>query len=397
MVKITVDLLTKIAKAAAAPAYVAPDRAVMEGIVKWWSVADAAGIDTPNEAAAFLGQSCIETDSFKTLKEYWGPSAQQKKYDPPNKLAKDLGNTAKGDGRRYMGRGIFQNTGKFNYALLSEHFGEDFVSKPELLETPEWSMKCAVRYWTTKNLGKYAVVGDFTAVGRGINRGNPKSTSKAYHEDQRLRACNEALTLLGKAAKVPVSVELVMTNPPKDWKGDRVTFYVQTLLNDKGWHEVGTIDGQMGKRTEGAILSYRNEAGLRNVKVIDQELITHLETGPSRTVSIARAETTAADLREAGDETILTTDTVNKAVAGVGAFSLFGGADQQGITDRAKQAVDGVSTLQEAAERGLGIAQWLAQHWWIPVLAICVFLYIRNKRLAAKRVDDHRSGKNVEL
>ena len=399
MVKITADILTQIAKAAAAPNPVTPNKAVVNGIVKNWKYATAAGIDTPNEAAAFLGQACIETDYFKTLREYWGPSDQQKKYDiaSGSKLSKDLGNTVKGDGRLYMGRGIFQNTGRANYDELSRKLNVDLVTNPELLETPEYSMRAAVDYWVSRGLGKYAVVGNFTAVGRGINRGNPKSKSKAYHEAERLRACNRALTLLGKIDTVSSPPEIVMANPPSDYKGDQLIFYVQTLLDKKGWREVGTADGQMGWRTEGAILSYRNEAGLRNVKSIDQELVTSLETGPDRVVSQSRAATTASDLREAGDETIGTLDTQQKAVAASAAFTGFGLLDQLGGTDKAKQAVEGAGALREMAEKGLDLAQWLAQHWWLPVLLLVAYLYIKNRKVIAKRVEDHRTGKNVEF
>ena len=395
MVKVTVELLTSIAIAAAAPAKPYPSKTIMAGIVKWWGEAEAAGIDTANEAAAFLGQACVETDYFKTLREYWGPTAQQLKYDPESKsqLSKDLGNTAKGDGHTYMGRGIFQNTGKANYAKLSELFGIDFVKNPELLETPEWSMKCAVAYWNEKNLGKYAITANFIAVGRGINRGNPKSKSKAYHEAQRINACNKALTLLGK----PAAAAIVMENPPSPYKGDQVVFYVQTLLKKKGWYEVGDADGLMGKRTEGAILAYRNEHDptLPYVTSIDQELVDALETGPDRTVSVTRAETTAADLREAGDTTLLTVATQNKAVAAGGVLSLFGGASDGGITDKAKQALSGAGTLREMGEQGVDLIQWAAQHWWIALLLICGFLYLRNRKLVAERVEAHRVGKNM--
>ena len=50
------------------------------------------------------------------------------------------GNEISGDGWKYIARGLIGITGKGNYAILSKETGEDFVSFPELLETP----KCAV-------------------------------------------------------------------------------------------------------------------------------------------------------------------------------------------------------------------------------------------------------------
>lgn len=398
MVRVTVQLLTAIAKAAASPVKVTPNKTVMQGIVNNWRYVEDGGISTTNEIASFLGQACIETDYFKTLKEYWGPTAQQKKYDPASKskLSRDLGNVDVGDGKKYMGRGIFQNTGRANYIELSNKFGVDFENNPDLIATPEWSVRCAVDYWRSRKLGPYAAVGDFVAVGRGINRGNPKSRSKANHEAERVRASEAALTQLGKAVPSKTTTRpIVMVNPPETWEGDRVTFYVQTLLSQKGWHEVGMVDGKPGRRTEAAVLAFRNEHSppLRMVNHIDQELVTALEVSPSRPVSSERAKTTAADLASAGDETVSTVGSANKVVAAGGLLSLFGGADQQGLTDRAKEVVSGGGALREMAEQALDLLQWAAQKWWIPVLLLCVYLYMRNQHIISKRVEEFRVGK----
>ncbi len=401
MVQVTSGMLVAIAKAAN-PLY-KPKASIVKGIADYWYIAEAGSIDTINEAAAFLGNACIETGGFRTLKEDGGPS-YYKKYEG----RKDLGNTEPGYGIKYPGRGIFQNTGYANMVILTDKLGADFVEYPELLEEPEWSMKAAVDYWNQKKLGSYALAGNFKAVGRGINRGKPTAAKPANHEAERLAACAKAVTLLGSLKPIsaptpktitPKPAGLVMANPPTDWKGDQIVFYVQTLLDKKGWHEVGTVDGLGGARTEGAILAYRNEfkPPLPNVKTIDQQLITALETGPDRMISATRAETTVADLRKEGDETILTTDNLKTAAATGGAFAGLGGVDQKGMIDQAKEAIGNAGALRETADQALDIVQWLAQHWWMPVLVLCAFLFWRSQKIAAKRLDDHRSGKNVEL
>jgi putative chitinase len=61
------------------------------------------------------------------------------KYDPPGKLAKMLGNTQKGDGPKYHGRGPVQLTGRANYTKATKKFGADFINKPELALDPRYA------------------------------------------------------------------------------------------------------------------------------------------------------------------------------------------------------------------------------------------------------------------
>ena len=56
-------------------------------------------IDTPKRAAAFVAQIAHETGQLCWLREIWGPTKAQLRYDPPAKLARELGNTKPGDGK----------------------------------------------------------------------------------------------------------------------------------------------------------------------------------------------------------------------------------------------------------------------------------------------------------
>lgn len=186
----------------------------------------------------------------------------------------------------------------------------------------------------------------------------------------------------------------------KEPKNDPVVYYVQAMLDYWGWSEVGTVDGLLGSRTEGAILAYRNEhiPKLEPLTTdIDQELLDQLSRGPRRTVSITRASTTAADLKAEGEQTIISADNVKTAGGVLAGFGLIGGADQQGAIDRAKTAVDGAGTAQEIAEKALGLVQWLAQKWWVPVIIIGAFIIWKAFKVVDQRLSDHRTGKNTAL
>ncbi|MFO0992543.1 MAG: hypothetical protein U1E67_11510 [Hyphomicrobiales bacterium] len=90
-------------------------------------------IDTPLRLAHFLAQAAHESDGFKTLHEYWGPTPAQKRYEG----RKDLGNVKRGDGKRYMGRGIFQLTGRANYRRIGAKLGLPLEATPELAAAPQ--------------------------------------------------------------------------------------------------------------------------------------------------------------------------------------------------------------------------------------------------------------------
>lgn len=61
-----------------------------------------------------------------------------------------LGNTKPGDGWLYRGGGIPMITGRDNYALLQQLTGLPLLDHPELLRTPDVSMRCAVLWWEKK-------------------------------------------------------------------------------------------------------------------------------------------------------------------------------------------------------------------------------------------------------
>ena len=83
----------------------------------------------------------------------------------------DLGNTIKGDGFRYRGRGLLQTTGRANYRSLSRRLGVDFEAKPELLAEYKWAALSAADYWDSRKLNALADLGDFERITRKINGG----------------------------------------------------------------------------------------------------------------------------------------------------------------------------------------------------------------------------------
>lgn len=121
------------------------------------------GIDTPRRQAMFLAMAADETDGFKTLNEYASGAAYEGR--------KDLGNVEPGDGPRYKGRGIFQLTGRANYAKYGALLGIDLVAHPEYAAVPSYAARIACLYWQNEGLNYWADQGDVKHVTYLINGG----------------------------------------------------------------------------------------------------------------------------------------------------------------------------------------------------------------------------------
>lgn len=191
----TADDLTRLAKACGAK----PAAAVVKGIVDNQHWLSDGGIDTSARVAEFLAQACLETDYFRTLREYWGPTKTQAGYEG----RKDLGNVVAGDGKRFIGRGIFQLTGRANYASYGKRLGIDLLKEPQLAERPDISLRIAAMYWNDKGLNAYADKSDTVAISRAINRGNPKATKPANHEADRIKIAKLAREIIAPQPAYP--------------------------------------------------------------------------------------------------------------------------------------------------------------------------------------------------
>ncbi|HEY0845813.1 MAG TPA: glycoside hydrolase family 19 protein [Noviherbaspirillum sp.] len=134
-------------------------------------------VSTPQRQACFIAQVGHESGRLRYMREIWGPTKQQLRYDPVTRLSKMLGNTQPGHGRMYMGRGAIQTTGLANYARVTQRLRRrfskcpDFVREPQLLERPFWAAMSAGDYWEMRNLNKFADAYDFAELTRRINGG----------------------------------------------------------------------------------------------------------------------------------------------------------------------------------------------------------------------------------
>jgi putative chitinase len=117
---------------------------------------DEFAVATPARIAAFLAQLAHESAQFRFMEEIWGPTAAQRRYEPPSTLAATLGNTESGDGFRFKGRGPIQITGRANYGRFGSLLGLDLVADPARASRPDVAFRIAGLFWSKKGLNELA-------------------------------------------------------------------------------------------------------------------------------------------------------------------------------------------------------------------------------------------------
>jgi len=131
-------------------------------------------IDQPAREAAFIAQLAHESGELRFMEEIWGPTAAQRRYEPPSTLATKLGNTEMGDGKRFKGRGPIQITGRANYKRFGDLLGLDLAADPPRAAVPDVAFRIAGLFWSKKGLNELADLAtaeSFREITRRINGG----------------------------------------------------------------------------------------------------------------------------------------------------------------------------------------------------------------------------------
>lgn len=223
-------------------------------------------IDTPLRLAHLLSQLAHESDSFCTVEEYASGAAYEGRAD--------LGNTQRGDGKRFKGRGPIQLTGRDNYgrftAWVRGHVpsAPDFEAHPELVFADAWVAWSVVYYWVSRNINQAADKDDIIHVTRIINGGRngladrKVMLARAKEHIARFLALradrNADLPTLSRGLLDSIDVEIL-----------------QTKLRAQGFKIA--IDGDFGPATELAVQMFQSRVGLPPTGIADDATWTHLK------------------------------------------------------------------------------------------------------------------------
>ena len=135
----------------------------------------AAGLTDRAMVLGALGTIRAETEGFVPISEF------QSKYNTPPGGApfslydtrRDIGNSERGDGARYRGRGFVQLTGKSNYQTYQSRLEVALVATPDLANAPEVAAVVLAQFLLDKaaRFRTAVAAGDLRAARRLVNGG----------------------------------------------------------------------------------------------------------------------------------------------------------------------------------------------------------------------------------
>ena len=154
-------------------------------------------IDSKKRVASFMAQAGHESTDFTDLVENmnYGWKALRKtfsRYFPTDALAKEyerkpemianrvyddarrinkLGNTRPGDGWKFIGRGIFQLSGRWNYEKFGRAINMPTDETAIYLTTNRGAFHSACWFWRYKSLNHFADAGDIIGMSKALNGG----------------------------------------------------------------------------------------------------------------------------------------------------------------------------------------------------------------------------------
>jgi predicted chitinase len=146
-------------------------------------------------AAYILATAHHETGRFIHMQELWGPSPAQRRYEG----RRDLGNVVKGDGKKFLGRGFVQITGRKNYADWSRRLGVDLLKEPHLTVQVKYAVPILIDgmlqgTFTGKKLAHFTSYRDMRRVVNGTDRADLIAGYAVDYEDA-LRKANYGIAM----------------------------------------------------------------------------------------------------------------------------------------------------------------------------------------------------------
>ena len=248
-------------------------------------------IEGPARAAAFLSQLAHESGQFRFMEEIWGPTAAQRRYEPPSSLATDLGNTEAGDGKRFKGRGPIQITGRANYRRFGDLLSVELASDPAQAAVPDLAFRIAGLFWSKKGLNELAdraTADAFREITRRINGGfnGLEDRKKFYAAAFTVLGVSEAPLTRGAERGLPPDVA---EEPAFDRGYEAIRRHVPKARRRKTPPATRKTSSGRAKAD-----TRRAKTGSRKAKTSSRGKTRKVAAAPRRASSRSRVKTTAA-------------------------------------------------------------------------------------------------------
>jgi putative chitinase len=242
-------------------------------------------INTRERIAGFMAQAGHESSDFNSLvenmnyswkalrstfKRYFPTDAMAKQYErKPEMIANrvyddalrinKIGNTQPGDGWRFIGRGIFQLSGRTNYTNFGKTIGKTAEEAAEYCKTKRGAVESACWFWKTRGAAAFADRKDITGLSNAINGGNIGLADRKVRWDRALRVLD-----IPSVNTSPTPTRALSLGS----RGDDVK-RVQTAFK----FPARECDGIFGNNTRQAVLSWQrtNKFTATGTMTIDQQ------------------------------------------------------------------------------------------------------------------------------
>ena len=172
--------------------------------------------------AAFVAQIGHESAGLQYMEEIASGAAYEGRTD--------LGNTQRGDGKRFKGRGPIQLTGRYNYNRASQALGLNLINDPESVCLPSRGFLTTAWFWMDKNLNRWSTSSssDFSQLTYRINGGynGLNDRQRRWNNAKRLLNCNNKPN---NQQPNPVQPNPVQPNPAQPPSAT-----VQQIINQRG-------------------------------------------------------------------------------------------------------------------------------------------------------------------
>ncbi|TRC78500.1 hypothetical protein FJV80_24470 [Mesorhizobium sp. WSM4310] len=384
-------------------------KAIVAGIVDNADLLDRAGINTPIRARQFIARVCVETNGLRALEENLNYSAARarevwpsrfktiaaaKPFEHnPAKLAEKvyggrLGNSAAGDGWRYRGSGLLQNTGRENFAEVEAATGLPVIANPDLLRSFPGALQAATIYWSKRNINALADRNDTTAVCRAVNGGTTGLADQKAWLAKAAKIWPDGSQIVFPTAPAPVAPAKPDPAPVDQAAAPAVAkdtiARVQQQLKDLGYTEVGGVDGKTGTMTATAIRAFRAENGLPAGDGIDDDLLLALQKAKPRVLAPARTDATPDVVREKVPE--VRTNWLAKVGAFFTGIAALVGSFFDGVIGNLGAASGYIQPVKEAAG---DVPGWV---WMLTIAVVAGGLYFVARHGEAKGVEAFQTG-----